>query len=299
MKCAVIDIGSNSMRLTVYEVNKRKFRVLFKDKFMAGLAGYVSGGNLTEDGIDCACEGLSDFKETLSQLKIDDISVFATASLRNIANTQQAVDAIFARTSFLVEVLPGDVEAFYSYSGAMCDLNAASGMFADIGGASTELVAFQDKKFLLAQSYPVGSLKLYRDCVTKILPGRHALKKMEDEIAAALAPAAELSAPAPLLACSGGTVRAVLKLARRRFCLPPETRSLARAQLEELFALLAADKQAAADLILKTSPERIHTLMPGMMILKSLVQAFAIEEVFVCKYGVREGYLCQRIQPGL
>ena len=55
MKEAVIDIGSNSMRLTVYEVEEKNFKILFKEKFMAGLAGYVENGCISEEGIQRAC----------------------------------------------------------------------------------------------------------------------------------------------------------------------------------------------------------------------------------------------------
>ena len=51
MQCAVIDIGSNSMRLTVYDAEKTVFKILFKEKIMAGLAGYVENGMLSHEGI--------------------------------------------------------------------------------------------------------------------------------------------------------------------------------------------------------------------------------------------------------
>ena len=56
MQCAVIDIGSNSMRLTVYDAEKTVFKILFKEKIMAGLAGYVENGMLSHEGIECACQ---------------------------------------------------------------------------------------------------------------------------------------------------------------------------------------------------------------------------------------------------
>ena len=98
MKQAVIDIGSNSIRLTLYETEGQSFRILFREKFMAGLAGYVEEGKLSNEGIECACEGLLNFRSILQTLEIDHISVFATASLRNIFNTKQALSVIRANT---------------------------------------------------------------------------------------------------------------------------------------------------------------------------------------------------------
>ena len=86
MKYALIDMGSNSIRLTVYDMDRASFRVLFKEKIMAGLAGYVEHGRLTRDGIDCACQSLREFRSTLELLQIEHLAVFATASLRNICS---------------------------------------------------------------------------------------------------------------------------------------------------------------------------------------------------------------------
>lgn len=63
MQCAVIDIGSNSIRLSVYDAEKTNFKILFKEKIMAGLASYVEDGVLSPEGIECACHSLIELKE--------------------------------------------------------------------------------------------------------------------------------------------------------------------------------------------------------------------------------------------
>lgn len=102
MKQAVIDIGSNSIRLTLYETEQQRFKILFREKIMAGLAGYVEDGTLSAEGIECACTGLLTFRGILQTLEIDSVRVFATASLRNVCNTQQALSVILAATGYSV-----------------------------------------------------------------------------------------------------------------------------------------------------------------------------------------------------
>lgn len=117
MKQAVIDIGSNSMRLSVYETTETgTFTILFKDKIMAGLAGYVEEGALSPEGITRAILGLRSFRGTLRALNIPQVAVFATASLRNIRNTAQAVAEIQRGTGFAIEVLSGEEEARLGYA---------------------------------------------------------------------------------------------------------------------------------------------------------------------------------------
>lgn len=296
MKQAVIDIGSNSMRLTVYETGQGTFTILFKDKIMAGLAGYVENGVLTQEGISQACEGLLSFQATLEALDIRRVAVFATASLRNIRNTSQAVSLIQAATGYPIEVLSGQEEARWGYYGAMREVNLADGVFVDIGGASTEIVRFSQGTIQDAVSCPVGSLKLYRDHVKKILPNAQALTAMEKAVSQATDGVIQKPRARQLpLVCVGGTARAALKLAKHVYHLPEGTNRVSARQVKELCTLVCSSQKQAADLILKLAPERIHTMIPGLLILRQVAEGFGVSEMIVSKYGVREGYLCGRI----
>lgn len=182
MKQAIIDIGSNSIRLTLYETEGQSFKILFREKIMAGLAGYVEDGKLSAEGIECACAGLLTFRKILQTLQIGNVCIFATASLRNISNTERALSVIRAATGFSVEVISGEAEALFGYMGAMQELHLTGGAFLDIGGASTEIVTFEDGTPVDFASFPIGSLSLYRRCVKKILPGDGSLKRLRQEI---------------------------------------------------------------------------------------------------------------------
>lgn len=296
MKQAMIDIGSNSMRLTVYETEGNSFKILFREKSMAGLAGYVENGTLSDEGILCACRGLLKFKKILTSLDIQDVVIFATASLRNISNTEAAVSAIRDRTGWEVEVISGEEEALYGYTGAMREFQLSRGAVLDIGGASTELALFDEDRPLRSLSLPIGSLNLYRSCVKKILPGRRSLKKIRETIQAELdrsnLPDFERQLP---LVCVGGTGRAVLKLAGAVYAQPEGCRAIGAEQLDGLCAILCRGDRQIIDLILKLSPDRIHTIVPGILVLHSLFHLLDAKTLEIGKYGVREGYLCRKI----
>lgn len=300
MKHALIDMGSNSIRLTVYHLDATGFKILFKEKIMAGLAGYVEDGALSQDGIDCASQSLREFQATLKLLQIDQLSVFATASLRNISNTRQAVEQILEKTGICVEVLSGEQEAEYGFYGAICDVDVTDGLFTDIGGASAELGLFTDGQLQRAGSVPVGSLKLYRNCVKKIMPGKSSRRTIEDTIRNAFENS-DLATipPREHFICVGGTARAALKLCRKVFDLPEDCRVFTKEQLETLAKLLCKADKEAANLILRYEPERIHTLIPGIMILLYLERQYGAVDFTVSHYGVREGYLRKRVQSDL
>ena len=295
MKQAIIDIGSNSIRLTLYETEGQSFKILFREKIMAGLAGYVEDGKLSAEGIECACAGLLTFRGILQTLAIDHIRVFATASLRNVSNTEQALSVIRAATGYSVEVISGEDEALFGYAGAMQELHLTSGAFLDIGGASTEIVTFEEGKPVDFASFSIGSLSLYRRCVKKILPGEGSLKRLRQEIARTIDVSEGALTPRPLIVGVGGTARAALKLARHYYKMSDDCRSMTAGQLDGLCKFLCSGKKGASDLILRLEAERIHTLVPGLLILQHVFGLFQAEQLVVSKYGVREGYLCQRI----
>ncbi len=296
MKQAIIDIGSNSMRLTLYEIVEGDLKILFKAKNMAGLARYVEKGALSDEGIDRAVSGLLTFKETLASLEIKNVAVFATASLRNILNTDEAVASIRIATGYSVEVISGEMEAQLGYMGAMRELHLASGAFFDVGGASTEIVSFSEGIALASASFRVGSLSLYRECVKKILPGKGSQHRIRKQLKKEIDQKGLISfEKCDILAGVGGTARAVHKLCQRYYHLPLKGNRVTKEQLLGLSSLLCQGGRKATDLILKLEPERIHTIVPGVMILVHLFELFGAKEMVVSQSGVREGYLCQKV----
>ena len=95
--------------------------------------------------------------------------------------------------------------------------------------------------------------------------------------------------------CVGGSARAVLKLGKKYYHLPDDTNTLSSKQLNDLATLLYSGEKEATDLILKLTSDRVHTIVPGIMILQHVMNLFKAEEIIISKYGVREGYLWQKI----
>ena len=100
MKCAIVDLGSNTIRLSLYNtLENGSFETLFSKKYMAGLAGYVSHGIMSNDGINQACAVLLDFKVLLQQLGVNEMHVFATASLQKKHLKQSSAELVFVSMS--------------------------------------------------------------------------------------------------------------------------------------------------------------------------------------------------------
>ena len=296
-KYAVIDLGSNTIRISVYEVQGgSRFHLLFSEKEMAGLAGYVEKESLTSAGMARACEALQNFQHLLQVVDTQRVYVFATASLRNINNTLEAVDYLEARTGLRIDVLSGTEEARLGYLGALEAGGLEQGILFDIGGGSTEIVRFDRGRVMQAQSLNIGSLNLFRQNVSGIFPKKSEQEQIQSEIQKKLEEVNLSGAPFPQLCGIGGTARAALKLGRLRYGLDADQRSLSMEQLQELTELVQGRGRRARDMILRACPDRIHTIIPGMLLMETLCSSLGSREIQISPYGVREGYLCQKLK---
>ena len=292
----VIDIGSNSIRLSVFQVEEGGgLTQLFQRKEMTGLAACVNEkGNLTRQGIRRAADTLERFRWALEKILVEETFVFATASLRNVGNTKEVVQELFRQTGYQVQVLSGREEALLDYRGARLSLGGGDGLLVDIGGGSTELVGFRQGKAEFAVSMPVGSLNLYKRCVSDLLPTQEELRKIRQTVRRELE-RQELPKDfqAELLCGVGGTARNTCKLCNEWFGRPSEERGFTDKELKHMMDRCKHPDKEHMDSLLAVMPERIHTITPGMAILQTVARRFGCRQFAVSQQGVREGYLLE------
>ena len=296
MKCGIVDVGSNTIRLSIYHWEGQKFKLLMNKKEMAGLAGYIKNGLLSDSGILVACRVLAGFKALLNNFNIADLHVFGTASLRNIVNTEEALETVEAVTGVKMEVLSGADEAAFSFLGATVGGGApGSGLLADVGGGSTELVAYRDGVITSGCSLPMGSLSLFTKHVSGLFPTKEERKAIRAEVEEELEKAKTAGLRCGHLTGVGGTFRAAAKLCNDLSGTDPDNKVI---PADEIYALYKGLKKSDRDTlrqILRSVPDRVHTILPGLAILKEILDAYQVSTVTVSACGVREGYLLQRV----
>ena len=298
MNYAIIDLGSNTIRLSVYTQKNGEFETVISQKEVVGLAGYVKKNCLEPDGINRACDTLRDFKEIAIRFAEEkDIHLFATASLRGIHNQQQALEMIEQACGIYPEVLSGEEEARLDFLGASHIIECSDGILIDIGGASTELVHFQNGQPIELVSVPIGCLSLYSGFVNKIIPTEDECKKIKKEIRKQFDKHMEWAVEEglPLMIGVGGTVRAAQKLSRDLFSLPKENKELQIGHIKEILHKLKHNEDEIFRTVYKRIPERALTIFTGLMILNEAIKRFKCESFVVSNYGVREGYLIDRV----
>lgn len=291
----IADVGSNTVRLSIYKCEGGEIRLLMNRKVMAGLAGYVRHGALTPEGIQVACQTLQGYRSLMDNLELPDLRVFATASLRNISNTEEAVGAVMAATGLKVDVLSGREEAELSFRGAIQNAGLYTGLLVDLGGGSTELVSYRERAIQTACSLSVGSLSLFSQYVSKLHPTKEERRAIRRAVEKQLDRYVAHRIPARHICGVGGTVRAACKVANVMFDRPGDDRSLDREELSEMLHRLKKPGREELRLLLKAVPERIHTLIPGLLALDTIAKVYGVQTLTASACGVREGYLLDRV----
>ena len=274
MLYGMIDIGSNTVRMAIYRIEGTHVEMLMKKKHTVGLAAYLKEGVMQKQGIDKAVEILKEFRAFLLAFGITHVVAFTTAALRNAKNSAAAVGEIERRTGLPIRVISGDEEATYDFIGATHDLSEDAGLLIDIGGASTEIVSYSSGKIEQKISLPIGSLAFRTKYVHGMLPTHAECEAMREEAEATIGSATAFSdVREASIAGIGGTFKGAA-------------------------ALFSGDHGINEDMtamLMKTVPDRIHTVIPGLIIAEVLAERFHSKEITYSDSGVREGYIYSEV----
>ena len=298
MMYAVIDIGSNTIRLVIYSMENGSPCPMLNKKYSAGLAGYVNENNeIGEEGVAVLFEVLADIEKILKYIRPNEVYPFGTAALRNSANGEKIVQMVKEKCGFTIQILSGKEEAVFDYCGALEGGLGDSGLLVDVGGGSTELTFFVDQEIKKATSIPLGSLNLYKKWVGDLLPSHDEARCIKKEIKGFLKEIdldAEALIAQPIYSV-GGTARAALKLMRERHRIG-NTNTYTYEQLKEVLQYQEESKRELLKSILRTSPDRVHTIIPGLLVFQTIAKFFGSKSFVTIGYGVREGYLMHKLE---
>ncbi|MDB5468243.1 MAG: exopolyphosphatase, partial [Phenylobacterium sp.] len=140
-QAAVIDVGSNSVRLVIYRLEGRAIWTIFNEKALAGLGRDLpASGRLSPDGIETAMTALRRFRTLLDGWRAEDVTAAATAAVRDAADGPAFLRRVRDETGLEVRTLTGEEEARYAALGVIAGYPEAQGVVGDLGGSSLELV---------------------------------------------------------------------------------------------------------------------------------------------------------------
>ncbi|MCB2082068.1 MAG: hypothetical protein KDD76_05475, partial [Rickettsiales bacterium] len=307
-RTAVIDVGSNSVRLVVYDGIKRSPLPIYNEKVLCGLATHINQtGKLYADGVVQAEKALDRFTRIIRAMGVSDICAFATSAVRDAKDGRTFIRRMEKRHNITIRVLSGEEEARFAALGVASSCYEADGVVGDLGGGSLELAGLSftqpgethfssEEAVTNPVSFPIGPLRLLNG-------GRQHAKRSSiiSEIDRYLE-----SYPMDLCKQSfyavGGGFRALAKLHSMTTDYPLsvlEEYSVKPAELEKTLDRVINATLTELRIMPTISEKRINTLPLTALILKRIIHHGKPEYITFSTHGVREGVLFDRLSGDL
>ncbi len=290
-RVGVVDVGSNSVRLVIFDGAARSPAYFYNEKIMAGLgAGYAETGRLNPEGRKRALDALRRFKLLSEDFQMAPLTVVATAAMRNAEDGPEFCEEVLRETGLRVWVIDGEQEARLSAQGVLLGWPDATGIVCDIGGSSMELAALLEGEIGLCQTSPLGPLQLQ---------GIKDKKKRREHIRSTIAEMWEKIGPhEDRLYLVGGSWRAIARhdMVRRDYPLHVlhEYRMTPRDVTETIDWIADNDSSELASKS-GTSSSRMALVPLACEVLRELVAVLKPREIAISSYGLREGLLYQQM----
>ena len=293
---AIIDIGSNSVRLVVYAGNRRVPDLVFNEKVMAGLGrGLQETGELAPEAQARALAAMRRFRLLTRQMDVGEVTVVATAAVRDASNGPEFLAEV-RKIGFRPRVLSGEEEGLMAGQGVLSSIPDADGVVGDLGGGSLEFVDLGGGGVRHCASTPLGVLRLGPIAAKgEAALGRKVAKALETT------GFRDRGRKRPFYMV-GGSWRALARLDMSLTGYPLPIMHHYRLRPERLDALLAAVARLGpqdARAIPSLSPSRVPTLPNAGLLLKTLVAELRPSELVVSSYGIREGLLYDGLTPAV
>ncbi len=295
----IVDIGSNSMELRIYEIKKSgKPKSVFSLSEKSVTAIYVENNTLSEKGIDEFVSIMKDFNVVMDLLKVKTKYAFATASLRKIDNSEEVIAAVKKKVGLDIHLLSGEKEAMTSFNAVKdSELTTDQGIVIDLGGGSCEVIDFVNKTVITSESMPIGSNSIYTDYVSEMFPNGTEIKEIENRVLDELK---KLSVTNDTqrhdLFGLGGSVKTIKKVLVYFESIDDDTDCIPVSMMDSLLDIFSQPTKDNYQTILNINSERINTFVPGLVITRTIANYFNISYLHFCKNTVRDGIMAEILE---
>lgn len=288
---AVIDIGSNSVRLVVYRLEGRAIWTAYNEKVLAGLGRDLPRtGRLSPEGVAAALPALKRFRALVDALAPEQLHVVATAAVREAEDGLAFRERVAAETGLSVRVLSGEEEARYAAEGVLAGAPGAAGVAADLGGSSLEVVSLDQGRARAGVTLPLGPFAMGER--------KGGLAQRIDQRLSALGG----GYAGETLHAVGGAWRSLALLHMRMTDHDlhiVHQYEMAADEVALLAELLSKQSKGSLERTRGVSRRRVEALPHAALVLARLMRRLRARRVSFSAYGLREGLLHADMDPAL
>ncbi|MGC2412398.1 MAG: Ppx/GppA family phosphatase [Stellaceae bacterium] len=296
-RIAVVDVGSNSLRLVVFERLGASLLPLLNEKVMCALGrGIARTGRLNPDGIELAFANLQRFVALARALLVDHLAIIATAAVREASDGRAFAAEAERQCGVPVRIIEGGEEARLSAMGVLAGIREVDGVVADLGGGSVELARVDSGASApigASVSLPLGALRLAELDDNK--------KAVAEAIERAIASAPVLRETAgKTLYLVGGAWRAIARLHMEQAHYPLHIiheYTIPRRPAEGFLEMMAGQSRRSLERIASISRKRLELVPLAATILRQLIAAGRPDQIVFSAFGLREGYADGLLPP--
>ncbi|WP_371168630.1 Ppx/GppA family phosphatase [Aliiroseovarius sp. 2305UL8-7] len=295
-RVGVVDVGSNSVRLVVFDGAARSPAYFFNEKILCGLGtGLLETGRLHPEGRERALAAIKRFQLLAEGMNLPPLSAVATAAVREASDGPDFRADVLRETGLELYVIDGEEEARLSAQGVLLGWPEADGLMCDIGGSSLELASIADGQVGKRVTSPLGPLKL-----AGIPGGKKGLKAEISRVVDQLAE--DMGTDHDRLFLVGGSWRAIARLDMERRGYPLTVLHEYRMTPKSLVSTLKWIGEVDLNEVRQrtnTSAARMALVPIAAQVLKRLIRKFRPKEIAVSSYGIREGLLYEQMPDRL
>ncbi len=290
---AVIDVGSNSVRLVLYRLDGRAIWSVFNEKVLAGLGRDLARtGRLSPEGAEAAIMALRRFAALVDASRPGLVFAAATAAVRQVVDGAAFRERVERETGFKLQILTGEQEARYAAQGVIAGAPNAAGLVGDLGGASLELVRLGPDGPGQGVTLPLGPFSL--DAASRFDAGATraaAIRHIAD---------VERVFRSDTLHAVGGAWRNLALLHMRISNYPlsiVHQYEIGRQDILDASRFIGQQSRGSLERIVGFSKRRLETLPHAAVVLETLVERLDIQRVVMSAHGLREGLVWQAMDP--
>ncbi|KMJ59109.1 exopolyphosphatase [Bacillus sp. LL01] len=295
---ALIDLGSNSIRLALYIIDPAgNFEEIKKAKVATRLMNHLSGnGHLSKEGIQLIINTLKQFQQVIDSFNVSEVIGFATEVIRKAVNQEGILSIIKKQTSYSFSVLSEYEEAYYGYLGVIDSITMEDGIIIDIGGGSTEVTLFRERKFVQYHSFSFGAVSLNAKFTSTNQVSSMQVNKLRSFLSSNFRSVSWLTDVKHPVIGIGGTARNLGKIYQAKYnskqheMKVEEIKSIARD-----LSLLSLNERTKIEGL---SKKRKDIILPGIETIATLTEVVQAPYFIFSKRTIRDGILLGRERGG-